>query len=149
MSSQPIDYEVVLRDLGDKRRAMNAQFDAAIAAIRQVLVLERSVEQRGLPGLRTVTDPVVVTQGSHKPYRSMSIVAAAKAHLDVVQGPVPNPELARALEAGGFKHKSKNFTNTLNSVLRRQSQNVGDVRKDREGWQLVPAVSLSPDDAVR
>ena len=126
---------------------MNDRFDAAIATIRQVVALET---QPDLPGIQSPEPKVSMSNlGGEKPYKGMAMVDAAKAYLRLAGKPVANPKLARAIEQGGFGHKSRNFPNTLNSVLRRRSMNVGDVKKSRGGWRLVRAESLSLDDAVR
>ncbi len=128
-----VDYEAVLADLEAKRTALNARFDAAEAAIRQVLAMEA---QPVLPGMG-VSNPIRRSERStERPYSGMTMPNAAIKHLSQYPGPIPNTELAKALEDGGFEHKSKNFPNTLNSVLRRRSNDVGDLRKDRKGWVL-------------
>jgi hypothetical protein len=71
----------------------------------------------------------------------MTMVEAAMAHIRSVGHPVPNPELAKAVEQGGFVHQSKNFANTLNSILWRRLERVGDVRKTPQGWALAEGKS--------
>ena len=135
MPVQPVDYTSVINDLEIKRKLMNGRFDAAIVAIRQVVALEA---QPALPGI-PFPEPQgrISNLGGDRTYKGMAIVDAAKACLRLAGKPVANPELARALERGGFEHKSKYFPNTLNSVLRRRSKNVGDVKKSRGAWILV------------
>ena len=125
---------------------MNERFDAAIAAIRQVLILERGEQQPELPTLRRLPRPVVPgaradDHHSNGPYQGMGLVGAALAHLEAAGGgPIPNVTLARALEAGGLEHKSKSFPNTLNSVLRRHGMIKGDLLKVAgQGWMLAPS----------
>ena len=79
------------------------------------------------------------------------MVEAAMRHLTAVKRPVPNLELAAALVAGGFPHQSKNFPNTLNSVLWRRAKTIRDITKSKHGWGLTDwqrGVSLRPTDAV-
>lgn len=137
MASELIDYQRVIADLESKRSAINARFDAAVAAIRQVLALEGIEQQLALPEIQ----PVKRESAAHntaKPFHGLGIVEAAFACLDRSNRPgIPNPELARQLVAGGFKHKSKDFTNTLNSVLRRRAADFGDIEKAPEGWRRV------------
>jgi hypothetical protein len=137
-----IDYQEVLADLEAKRRVINARFDAAAEAIRQVLALQGI--QPVLPGILTPKESRPAIRIPHEPYKGLGIVEAAKEHLATVPEPVPNVELAKALENGGFKHKSKNFPNTLNSVLRRRSMAFGDIKKEGRGWTLA-----SPKRALR
>ena len=135
MSVQPVDYKSVINDLEIKQKLMNERFDAAIVAIRQVVAFET---QPDLPGIPSPEPQVQISNtGGDRTYKGMVIVDAAKAYLRLAGEPVANPELARALERGGFEHKSKYFPNTLNSVLRRRSMNVGDVKKSRGKWILV------------
>ena len=133
--AQRIDYQTVITDLEAKRARMNAEFDSAIRAIRQIVAMEGvSNVQTSLFSVSGVTTP------QPKRYAVGSMVDMAIKHLaSVGGGPVPNMELARALDQGGFPHRSKNFPNTLNSILHRRARTVGDVRKTDGGWQLAPA----------
>jgi hypothetical protein len=145
VAKETVDYKAVLDDLQRRRTAMNAQFDAAIVAIRQIATM--SDEQPALPGLRSLPLP----SPASAPYRGMGMVDAAMRHLSTVKRHVPNLELAAALVSGGFPHKSKNFSNTLNSVLWRRSKKEKDIWKSKNGWGLTEwkrGVSLLPKDAM-
>ena len=135
MEPQNIDYERVIEDLEQKRRQINGQFDAAIAAIRRVLILQDTDGQALLPGVQMPSSTGV--GGPPKPYVGMSMLQAAIKHIQIVGHAVPNLLLAKALEDGGYEHKSKNFPNTLNSVLWRRAKSAGDVRKSGKGWEVV------------
>lgn len=128
---ETIDYKGVIDDIERKRALVNARFDAAVMAIQQIMALNDD-RQPVLPGLRTLPMP----ESANVPYREMGMVDAALKHLGLAKGAVPNLKLAAALETGGFRHKSKNFPNTLNSVLWRRSKTIGDVRKSSRGWEL-------------
>ena len=107
MSVQIVDYKAVIHDLELKRKLMDDRFDAAIAAIRQVVALET---QPDLPGIPSPEPQVRMSNlGGEKPYKGMTMVDAAKAYLRLAAKPVANPKLARAIEQGGFEHKSRNF----------------------------------------
>jgi hypothetical protein len=137
-----VDYEAVLADLEAKRKALNARFDAAEAAIRQVLAMEVQPVFPSMTGANIVRNSL-----TERPYMGLTMVDAAVKHLSLHPGPIPNTQLARALEQGGFEHKSKDFPNTLNSVLRRRAMAVGDLRKEAKGWALTKkAVSLRHSD---
>lgn len=130
MGGQAIDYEAVIGDLERRRADFNAQMDAAIAALRQVTAIQA-------PGLPAAVAPVLPFSGPKlQPYRELSMADAAIAHIKSVGHAVKNPDLAKALEAGGFPHKSKNFANTLNSILWRRFRHLGDVRKVSGGWDV-------------
>jgi hypothetical protein len=134
MATQVIDYAVVIKDLEEKRRVINSRFDAAIAAIRQVMALQGADTQPELPGLANVL------RSGAGPYKGLSMLDAAFEHLRLSASAVPNMQLAKALEEGGYVHKSKNFPNTLNSILWRRAKNEGDIRKSDRGWELVKAM---------
>lgn len=136
MTRESIDYAEVMKDLEVKRALMNARFDAAIAAIRHVIALNGAEHQPDLPGIGSSASSAHSTVRVDPPFRGMVMGDAAIKHLQLVGRHVPNPELARALEFGGFEHRSKNFPNTLNSVLRRRAMTVGDLEKTGEGWGL-------------
>jgi hypothetical protein len=131
MGSQIVDYKAVIKDLERKRTQMNSRFDAAITAIRQVLALESQDVQLPLPAMAGDSGL------KSSPYRSLSMLDAAIKHIGSVGHGVPNVALARALEEGGYKHRSKNFANTLNSVLWRRAKATGDIRKSAHGWEVV------------
>lgn len=133
MPRESIDYKLVIVDLERQRSLTVARFDTAIAAIKQIIVLNSSSEvQPGLPGIQSLPLP----RSANAPYSEMGMVEAAKLHLSLANRPVPNLELAAALDQGGFKHKSKNFPNTLNSVLWRRSKVFKDIAKTAQGWTL-------------
>lgn len=129
MASQPIDYKAVISDIELRRAQINAQFDAAISAIRQVMAMDNSDVRLGLPaGAMSETS-------ERAPYRGLSMLDAAMRHMRAVGAAVPNLTLAKALEEGGYRHKSKNFANTVNSVLWRRAKTVGDIKKSERGWE--------------
>ena len=131
MGSQVVEYEDVIRDLERRRSDINAEFDAAINAMKKIAALQSGSSHRVSPSLPF--SPEMRT----RPYQGLSMADAAIAHLRSVGHPVKNPELARAVEHGGFAHKSKNFPNTLNSILWRRSRTVGDIKKATKiGWFL-------------
>jgi hypothetical protein len=146
MSRESIDYKLVIVDLERQRSLAVARFDAAIAAIKQIILINATSEvQPGLPGLQSLPLP----QSASLPYRGMGMVEAAMKHMSLARHHVPNLELAAALHNGGFEHKSKNFPNTLNSVLWRRSKTVKDVCKTKAGWGMSEwkrGVSLNPKD---
>lgn len=138
MRSELIDYKAVIDDLERRKAFTNARFDAAIAAIRQIIALnETESQQPSLPGVRILPAPLP----GNLPYRDLGILAAARKHLAFVSAPVPNLKLAAALVEGGFTHQSQNFPNTLNSVLWRRAKTVGDVKKTEKGWWLTETPS--------
>ena len=132
MAQQPIDYKAVIGDLEQKRSQFNQRIDTAIAAIKHVMALDVGGHPipQGLPQIQAAS--------GIGPYSEMDMVPAALHHLGTAGRPVPNVLLAKALEEGGFRHRSRNFPNTLNSVLWRRHKTVGDIRKSARGWELAP-----------
>ena len=131
MRNGAIDYSAVIRDLEQKRAQMNAQFDSAISAIRNIVAAMQQPDTQ--PSLLGLTQTFEAAKAR---YRGGSMVDMAIQHLARAGRAVPNMELAKALDEAGFPHKSKNFPNTLNSILHRRAKTVGDLRKTAEGWQL-------------
>lgn len=147
MSKENIDYKAVIVDIERNRAAMNAKFDVAIAAIRQIIGISGTDHQQALHSLPSLP----TAEFANKPYRDLGMVDAAKHHLSIAKRHVPNVELAAALVSGGFPHKSKNFPNTLNSVLWRRAKTVGDITKSKHGWGLSEwkrGLSLRPSEAT-
>jgi hypothetical protein len=132
MGKESIDYRAVIDDIERKRAALNARFDAAVVAIQQIIAMGDEQRQPILPELRSLPMP----EFANTPYHEMGMAEAALKHLEMTRAPVPNLKLAAALESGGFRHKSKNFPNTLNSVLWRRAKAIGDIRKTARGWEV-------------
>jgi HB1, ASXL, restriction endonuclease HTH domain len=128
MSTVPIDYMAVIRDIERQRAIWNDRFDAAAAAIRQLMALQSESRQPSLIGMDAPIPAAAMPR--------VGMVDVAMSVLEREARPVPNMELARMVEAAGFVHQSKNFPNTLNSVLHRRSKNVGDVVKVGNSWSV-------------
>ena len=134
MGNQTIDYEEVIKDLERKRAESNTAFDLMIANIRR-----HALGQPPVATSRPAASLPFTTAG--QPYKGMTMIEAAMAHIKSVGHAVPNMDLAKAIEAGGLVHKSKNFPNTLNSILWRRSKITRDVRKSGRGWELAEGKS--------
>ncbi|SRR6266851_7380638 len=119
------DYQAVLADL----RAKRAEIDIAIAA------LERFLGVMGGPAMPLPVQPVkfygggVVLghaparpQANPKPYKGLTIKAAAAKHLESVRLKQTPRQIADALIQGGFGHKSKNFPNTVRTTMAREPE---------------------------
>src|SRR4051794_22843810 len=93
MPSNAIDYAAVIQDLENRRLQVNARFETAIQAIKQIIVALQHSEQPSLLDLTghsgTPVRRIVMATGAGK-----SMVAWAMAHLAQAGGPVPNMELA-------------------------------------------------------
>lgn len=148
MTPESVDYKAVRADLQRRKAEVIAQFDVAIAAIEQIIGIH-AVGQLSLPTISLRPASV----GSKGPYANASMIEAAIQHLRQVGQHQHHQKIGEALTAGGYRHKSKNFNNTLNSVMWRRARNVGDVRKTKQGWGLTEwkqqqGVSLRTKDAV-
>lgn len=128
---EPVDYEKVIADLESRRTSFNASIDAAIQAIRSVLAA-------GAGATATARHEPASNGGSLTPDMlfGRSIPEASMICLQVHKTPMSPREIVDALEAAKFHHQSKNFVNTLNSVLNRRAEVVGDVVKVGRSWAL-------------
>ena len=68
----------------------------------------------------------------------MSISNAAQKYMNMRKKPATTPEIAEALEQGGFPHQSGNFANTIHSVLTRNSAGTAPIfaKVKRGVWGL-------------
>ena len=118
-----IDYGSVLADL-EKRRA---ELDAAINAIRQITGQAAT----------TMTTPANLSDIPSDAFFGLSISAGAKKYLGMAKRPQKAPEIAAALQHGGYLNKSRNFTATVYTTLRRaEERNDGVVQMPDKAWGL-------------
>lgn len=122
-----IDYEAVLADL----RARRAALDASIAGIEQMLGLPAS----GIPSGGS-SKPPELSIIEKDTFFGLSIVEAARKYLLMKKRPQNTKDIVQALETGGLTHTSKNFVNTVFSVLKRQERQVGDIIRVKRDWGL-------------
>lgn len=122
---QPVDYQLVLRDLLDKR----AKIDAAIATIQELLAPSGRPQQDAQQLPASSGGAFLVAPG-------MSTRQAAIAYLSWKGRPQGAAEIAHGLERAGFAHGSTNFANVVRSTLIRSP---GDFRRHGKKWSLVAA----------
>jgi len=66
----------------------------------------------------------------------LGLIEAAKKYLAAAKAPRSAKEIAQALVAGGFTTTSKDFNNTVFSVLSRENKQDGGIVKVNTGWGL-------------
>jgi len=110
-----INYQVFLADL--KRR--RDELDAAIATIE-------SLTGASGPVAGGATESATVESDS---FFSLSIQDAAKKFLRIKKRPHSAPQIARALEQGGYIHQSSDFTQTVSTTLLRVWERDGTIVK--------------------
>lgn len=124
---QTIDYEAVLADLKARRAAL----DASIAGIELMLGHAGSASPSGTGSKSSETKIV-----EKDTFFGMGIADAAKKYLSMTRRPQNTKDIVQALESGGLTHTSKNFVNTVFSVLKRQEKQVGDIIRVKRDWGL-------------
>jgi len=118
-----IDYGAVLADLEQRR----AELDAAISAIRQITG----------QAVATSTSPASLSDIPSDAFFGLSILAGAKKYLGMTKRPRKAPDIAAALERGGYLNKSRNFTATVYTTLRRaEDRGGGIVQMPDKAWGL-------------
>lgn len=127
-SDLAVNYEAVLADL----RAKRDKLDAAIAGIEAMLgVAPSALSQPESATVATGQDIQFDT------FFNLSIPDAARKLLTMRKRAQTTQEITSALEAGGFKHQSEAFGNTVGSVLNRIDKAGGDIVKvGRAKWGL-------------
>lgn len=125
MTTEVIDYELVLADLEAKRAAL----DSAIAGIRQMLSLGAQSATAANGGGR---DSTIVESDT---FFGMSIGDAAKKYLRMMKRKQPAAKIAEALDFGGLQHTSKSFPNTVRTTLIRLESEGAVVQVGKE-WGL-------------
>ena len=123
-------YRTVLKDLKRRKKVI----DAAIAGVTALIGESEAELQACLPALPHKTqEPRDVASGS---FADLTLTDAARAYLDMVREPQSTTEIAEALERGGYPTESRNFRNTVRSVLDRHAKTVGEIVKVHRNWGL-------------
>ena len=123
-------YRTVLKDLKRRKKVI----DAAIAGVTALLGESEAALQACLPvPLPEIQESGDVASGG---FADLTLAEAARAYLDMVKEPQSTAEIAQALERGGYPTESKNFGNTVRSVLDRHAKTVGKIVKVRRNWGL-------------
>lgn len=128
-SDLTVNYENVLADLRAKRDKLNA----AIAGIETMLGIMPADAPSGELGANDRGQQEV----QFDTFFGLSIPDAVRKLLNMRKRAMPTQEIASALEAGGLKHQSGAFGNTVGSVLNRIDKAGGDIVKvGRAQWGL-------------
>ena len=133
-----IDYTAVLADLENDRD----ELDTLIAFIkRKKLGQEAGQEGTGTGMIHTRpvtirTGPGALTFSAPDAFFGLGLIDAAKKYLSGVKAPRSAKEIAQALVSGGFTTTSKDFNNTVFSVLSRENKQDGAIVKVNTGWGL-------------
>ncbi len=123
-------YRTVLKDLKRRKKVI----DAAIAGVTALLGESEAALQACLPvSLPKTQESRDVASGS---FADLTLTEAARAYLGMVKKPQSTTEIAEALENGGYPTESRNFRNTVRSVLDRHAKTVGEIVKVHRNWGL-------------
>lgn len=114
----PINYQVVLEDLVSRRDQLNN----AIAAIEGI-VSSGGVTSISLSGGSSLSATVIKSDD----FFQMTILDATKKYLGIVKRPQTAQEISEALKQGGYLFQTGNPTNTVTSVLSRDTAKGGDI----------------------
>ena len=123
-------YRTVLKDLKRRKKVI----ESAIAGVTALLGESEAELQACLPV------PLPKTQessdGVSGSFADLTVTEAARAYLDMVKEPQSTAEIAEALLRGGYPTESRNFSNTVRSVLDRHAKTVGEIVKVHKNWGL-------------
>lgn len=123
-------YRTVLKDLKRRKKVI----DAAIAGVTALMGESETELQACLPvSLPKTQESGDVPSGS---FADLTLTEAAQAYLGMVKEPQSTAEIAEALEKGGYPTESRNFRNTVRSVLDRHAKTVGEIVKVHRNWGL-------------
>ena len=140
-----IDYAALLEDLENDRK----ELEGLIAYVKhkkmgqeepsQVTQMPSGTSRTG--GARSATIIAATgTSGSNArrhAYFALGLIDATKKYLTEMKEPKSAREIADALLGGGFKTTSKDFNNTVFSVLARENRKQdGEIVKVNTGWGL-------------
>ncbi|MCY3956039.1 MAG: hypothetical protein OXF47_08620 [Nitrospira sp.] len=123
-------YRTVLKDLKRRKKVI----EAAIAGVTALLGESETTLQACLPvSLPKTQESGNATSGA---FADLSLPEAAQIYLSTVKDPQSTADIAEALKRGGYPTKSRNFSNTVRSVLDRHAKTVGTIVKINKNWGL-------------
>ena len=125
MPANGINYAAVLADLEAKR----AQLDSAITAIKALM------EQTGAMAATTPPVPRIAGLSDVPPraFLGLSISAAARMLLEMMQRRMSIPEIMQGLRSGGLKPRK--YRNVY-AIMRQRESDKGDVINVKGQWGL-------------
>lgn len=148
-----VDYSAVLADLKKRRD----EIDAVITLLERLYntggLLTNMLDTAAAPATLVAPNPGSSASSMGPPaprkeeapggipsdaFFGMSISQAAQKFLSMRKKPATAPEIAEALEQGGFPHQSTRLPNTVNSVLTRNSVGTNPIfaKVKRGTWGL-------------
>ena len=122
-------YHMVLGDLEKRKR----KIEATIAGITALMGESDTTPCLPATSPPKSQEPRHVESGS---FAELTLTEAAQRYLDMVKKSQSTAEIAEALERGGYPTKSRNFSNTVRSVLDRHAKTVGKIVKVHKNWGL-------------
>ena len=125
MSATPINYAAVLADLQAKR----TQLDSAIASIKTI------IEQTGSMAANAAPVPRIagLSQVPPRAFVGLSISAAVRQLLEMMQRRLSVKEIMQGLQAGGLK---PNKYRNVYAIMRQRESDKADIIKVDRQWGL-------------
>jgi hypothetical protein len=118
MSSEVNNYEAALadceRELGGIDKEL-AKIEAKRATLQKTRVALRELISLNNPQTTSAGPEFVIPKNA---FKDMSIVEATKKYLNIMKVGRSTNQIAAALKEGGYKTESKNFYDTVRSVLK-------------------------------
>ena len=123
-------YRTVLKDLKRRKKVI----EAGIAGVTALLGESEAALQACLPvPLPEIQETGDVASGA---FADLTVTEAAQIYLSTVKDPQSTADIADALKRGGYPTESRNFRNTVRSVLDRHAKTVGTIVKVHRNWGL-------------
>jgi hypothetical protein len=141
-------------ELARVERVISVIEDFAHPAPRIAIAEAEPITVLALPEVPALPPPPPPPPAKPQPYAALNVYEAAAAYLSAVGKPKNAREIADALVAGGFRTRSRYFTNIIGTMLRRQESTrphrisvTADgkrwfVRKQRMSAKAKPAFTL-------
>ncbi|MYA28130.1 MAG: hypothetical protein F4090_04880 [Nitrospira sp. SB0672_bin_25] len=124
-------YRTVLKDLKRRKKVIEAAIAGVTALLGESEAALQACLPAPLPKIQESGDDV--TSGA---FADLTLTEAAQIYLSTVKDPQSTADIADALKRGGYPTESRNFRNTVRSVLDRHSKTVGAIVKVHRNWGL-------------
>ncbi len=131
---KPNTLEGALEELRRRRDKL----DVAIAAIEELVGGGQGPTQAATPPAAALSAKHLPTVGTlpSDAFFGMSITDAVRKYLGMVRAKQSPSQIAAALEHGGLHNTSKNFPNTVRSIMARSERGGGDIVRVGKLWGL-------------
>jgi len=136
MDAHLIDYDTVMANLEKLKAAATAEYEKKMAGYDSAKVAMDELFKTAPNGAtKPANDSKELPSNA---FANMTIFESAKSYLEFCKKPQTSDEIAKALKKHGIQSSSKDFSNTLRTILYKRKNSKDVVRVGGRKWKLNP-----------